>query len=173
LRTSGGPEVTGFGDPGLVISRIIELPKVRSNGKTLLVRHFSHQSIPLKLPAGMDERSVMMSRLEDIQAFVAELSKYKLVVTSAMHVMITCQSYGIPCALVTFQGYEENVHGTGIKYEDYALGAGVEVVNPTPVPLDLRNYDFAPITKKIKVSEAKKDQVEGHIKLAIEKVLGR
>jgi hypothetical protein len=64
------------------------------------------------------------------------------VITSAMHVMITCHSYGIPCALVTFEGYEENVHGSGIKYEDYALGAGVEVMEPAVMPLDLRKLDL-------------------------------
>ena len=33
-------------------------------------------------------------------------------ITSAMHVMIACQSYGIPCGLVTFEGHEDHVHGT-------------------------------------------------------------
>jgi hypothetical protein len=76
-----------------------------------------------------------------------------------MHVMITCQSYGIPCALVSFEGAEENVHGTGIKYEDYALGAGVEVMNPTVVPVDLRSFDYQPLVKTIQVSDAKKAEV--------------
>jgi hypothetical protein len=85
--------------------------------------------------------------------------------------MITCQSYGIPCALVTFEGYEENVHGSGMKYEDYALGADIEVMNPAVVPLDLRKFDFKPLIKDIKVSETKKDEVVGHIKQAISEVL--
>jgi hypothetical protein len=87
-----------------------------------------------------------------------------------MHVMITCQSYGIPCGLVTFEGYEENVHGSGIKYGDYAQGAGVEVMNPQVVPLDLRSANLDNLIRDIKVSEAKKDEVIEHIKLGIAKV---
>jgi hypothetical protein len=85
--------------------------------------------------------------------------QYDQVVTSAMRVTITCQSYGIPCALVSFEGAEENVHGTGIKYEDYALGAGVEVMNPTVVPVDLRSFDYQSLVRTIEVSAAKKAEV--------------
>jgi hypothetical protein len=121
----------------------------------------------------MEELSVLMSRREDIEKFLRKLNQYDSVVTSAMHVMITCQSYGIPCALVTFEGYEENVHGSGMKYEDYALGAEVEVMNPTAVPLDLRNYDYKNLMKHITVSETKKDEVIGHIQAAIAEVQGK
>jgi hypothetical protein len=124
----------------------------------------------MQLPANMDELSVLMSKQDAIAEFVAELAKYDRVLTSAMHVMITCQSYGIPCGLVTFAGYEENVHGSGIKYEDYALGAGVEVMNPQVVGLDLRKENLDELIRDIKVSEAKKDEVEGHIRLALQRV---
>lgn len=173
LEASGGSKISAFGDIGIVLSRVIAAKRAKSNGKVLLVRHFSHQSIPLQLPLNMVESSVMMSRPADIKTFAQELVKYEYVVTSAMHVMIACQSYGVPCALVTFEGYEENVHGTGIKYEDYALGAGVEVTNPATIPLDLRKFSFKKLVRDISVSEAKKDEVEGHIRLAIEKVLER
>jgi hypothetical protein len=72
---------------------------------------------------------------------------------------------------VTFEGYEENVHGSGIKYEDYALGAGVEVSNPLPLPLDLTKLDLRSLAKKIQVSEQKIDEVENHLRLAMNKVL--
>jgi hypothetical protein len=84
-----------------------------------------------------------------------------------MHVMITCQSYGIPCALVSFEGAEDNVHGTGIKYEDYALGAGVEVMNPQIVPVDLRSFDYGALVKDITVSEAKKAEVRETVRTAL------
>jgi hypothetical protein len=126
---------------------------------------------PIQLPSGVDEYSVLMSRKSDIEKFVHKLAEYDAVITSAMHVMITCQSYGIPCGLVTFEGFEENVHGSGMKYEDYALGAGVEVMNPKVIPLDLRKFDLRSLARDIKVSEEKKDEVIGHIKAAIAEVL--
>ena len=159
LKQSGGPTVSSFGDPGVLLSDLYPLIRDATNGRVAFVRHFSHTAVPTQLPENFDEISVMRSRPQDIESFVKALMEYDQVVTSAMHVMITCQSYGIPCALVSFEGAEENVHGTGIKYEDYALGAGVEVMNPTVVPVDLRSFDFQPLVKTIQVSEAKKAEV--------------
>lgn len=159
LKQSGGPTVTSFGDPGVLLSDVYQLSRGATNGRVAFVRHFSHSSIPMQLPENFDEISVMRSRPQDIESFVKALLEYDQVVTSAMHVMITCQSYGIPCALVSFEGAEENVHGTGIKYEDYALGAGVEVMNPTVVPVDLRSFDYQPLVKTIQVSDAKRAEV--------------
>jgi hypothetical protein len=147
---------------------VIPVTRGKTNGKIAFIRHFSHTSIPMQLPDNIEELSVMMSRQHDIADFVAKLATYDSVLTSAMHVMITCQSYGIPCGLVTFEGYEENVHGSGIKYADYALGAGVEVMNPQVVGVDLSKRDLNNLIKDIKVSEAKKDEVISHIKQGIE-----
>jgi hypothetical protein len=168
LKESGGPSIDTFGDPGLALSRVIPVTRGATNGKIAFIRHFSHTSIPMQLPENLDELSVMMSRQHDIADFVAKLATYDSVLTSAMHVMITCQSYGIPCGLVTFEGYEENVHGSGIKYEDYALGAGVEVMNPQVVGLDLSKRDLSNLIRDIKVTEAKKDEVISHIKLGLQ-----
>ncbi len=170
LKQSGGPSIEAFGDPGLALSRVIPVTRGATNGKIAFIRHFSHTSAPMQLPENMEELSVMMSRPHDIVDFVGKLAQYDAVVTSAMHVMITCQSYGIPCGLVTFEGYEENVHGSGIKYGDYAQGAGVEVMNPQVAPLDLRKVNLDNLIRDIKVSEAKKDEVIEHIKLALAKV---
>jgi hypothetical protein len=170
LKQSGGPSIEAFGDPGLALSRVIPVTRGATNGKIAFIRHFSHTSAPMQLPENMEELSVMMSRPHEIVEFVGKLAQYDAVVTSAMHVMITCQSYGIPCGLVTFEGLEENVHGSGIKYGDYAQGAGVEVMNPQVVPLDLRKVNLDNLIRDIKVSEAKKDEVIEHIKLALTKV---
>jgi hypothetical protein len=167
LKRSGGPEVSSFGDPGILLSDVYDLHRGITNGRVAFVRHFSHSSLPMQLPENFDEISVMRSRPQDIEIFVRALMDYDQVVTSAMHVMITCQSYGIPCALVSFVGAEENVHGTGIKYEDYALGAGVEVMNPTVVPLNLRTFDFQPLVKTIRVSEEKKAEVREATRAAL------
>ncbi len=171
LKRSSGLEINAFGDPGLILSRIIPIDRKKGNGRIAFVRHFSHVAAPIQLPDGVDEFSVLMSRRQDIEAFVAKLAEYDAVVTSAMHVMITCQSYGIPCGLVTFEGFEENVHGSGMKYEDYALGAGAEVMNPKVIPLDLRKFELRNLAKQISVSEEKKDEVTSHIKAAIAEVL--
>jgi hypothetical protein len=173
LKNSGGPEITAFGDPGLVISEVMPIKRSKTNGKIALVRHFTHSSIPLNLPDNIEELDVLVGSPSAIKEFLTKLNKYDAVITSAMHVMIACQSYGIPCGLVTFKGYEENVHGTGIKYIDYAKGAGVKVLKPKAVGNDFTAFDYQKLIQTIKVSDSKKQEVIGHIKAGITKLTAR
>jgi hypothetical protein len=160
VAASGGPTVTSFGDPGVLMSRVMPVERGATNGRVALVRHFTHRAIPLVLRDDMDELEVLMSHPDDIRDLVVALNQYDHVVTSAMHVFISCQSYGVPCALVTFEGFEDAVHGNGIKYTDYAEGAGLDPVSPVSVGLDLNKVDIDKIVRHDKVSEAKKDEVE-------------
>jgi len=169
LAKSGGPKIESFGDPGLALSEVIPAKRGKTNGKVAFIRHFSHLAIPVRLPENFEELSVLMSHPDQIASFVKNLIGYDRVVTSAMHVMIVCQSYGIPCALVTFAGFEENVHGTGIKYQDYAQGAEVEIMNPQVIPLDLNKIDLDNLTRDIQVSNAKKLEVVQAIKAGLER----
>jgi hypothetical protein len=171
LRESGGPKVEAFGDPGVLLSRILPIERGVTNGRIALVRHHSHRSAPIDLPDHVDELSVLMSRGEDIEVFLRHLVQYDAVLTSAMHVMAACHSYGVPCGLITFAEFEDRVHGNGIKYEDYARGAGVEVVNPQVVGLDLRRWDLVGPIRDIRVGEAVKDEVEAHMRVAVAHVL--
>ena len=167
---SGGPRVENFGDPGVVLSRILPLTRGETNGRIALVRHYTHLQAPVKLPDNCDELSVQLSHPDEIISFIETLIKYESVVTSAMHVLITCQSYGIPCALVVFKGFEEYVHGDGIKYIDYALGADVKVITPTPINPKLDWREIEPITETIKISDLKISEVEMAIKEGLRRV---
>lgn len=175
LRRSGGPRVDSFGDPGALISRLLPVSRASgTNGKVALVRHFKHAELPLILPEGVDELSVLAGSPADIEKFVVSLAAYDSVVTSAMHVLIACQSYGIPCALITFMGSEDAVHGTGIKYTDYARGIGMDTeLTPVPVGFDLRNEDFASITTDITTPAEKLDEIEAAMKAGINRLLER
>jgi len=170
LVKSGGPKIESFGDPGVVLSRILPLTRGATNGRVALVRHHTHLQAPVVLPADFDELSVKLSHPDDIVSFIKKLNEYESVVTSAMHVLITCQSYGIPCALVVFKGFEEYVHGDGIKYIDYALGAGVKAISPTPINPRLDWAEIEPLLETIQVSDSKITEVEESIKEALRRV---
>jgi hypothetical protein len=170
LVKSGGPKIENFGDPGVVLSRILPLTRGATNGRVALVRHHTHLQAPVVLPTDFDELSVKLSHPDDIVSFIKKLNEYKSVVTSAMHVLITCQSYGIPCALVVFKGFEEYVHGDGIKYIDYALGAGVKAISPTPINPRLDWAEIEPLLETIQVSDSKITEVEESIKEALRRV---
>lgn len=160
VKESGGPDITSFGDPGVLISRIFPVERAKTNGRVALVRHFTHKPIPVVTPENMDELDVFMSHPDQIKALVEALNQYDRVVTSAMHIFITCQSYGIPCALITFEGFEDSVHGNGIKYGDYAQGVGLESISPVPVGLNLTKIDFDNFTTDHQISNSKLDEVE-------------
>lgn len=159
LREQGGPTVTSFGDPGLLLSRIHPVTRGAGNGRVALVRHYIHRKLLIELPETMDELSIMLSAPDEIRTFVETLAEYDSVITSAMHVYIICHSYGIPCALVTFEGGEGMVHGDGIKYIDYARGAGISEAAPTVVGRDLGAVDLPSITTHHKVAEKKLDEI--------------
>ena len=167
---SGGPRIENFGDPGIVLSRILPVTRGSTNGRIALVRHYTHLQAPVRLPENFDELSVQLSHPQEIVTFIEKLIKYESVVTSAMHVLITCQSYRIPCALVVFKGFEEYVHGDGIKYIDYALGADVKVISPTPINPKLDWREIEPITETIKIPELKISEVEMAIKEGLRRV---
>ena len=170
LLKSGGPKIENFGDPGVVLSRILPLTRGATNGRVVLVRHHTHLQAPVILPSNFDELSVKLSHPDDIVSFIKKLNDYDGVVTSAMHVLITCQSYGIPCALVVFKGFEEYVHGDGIKYIDYALGAGVKAISPTPINPKLDWKEIKPLLETIQVSDSKITEVEESIIEALRRV---
>lgn len=168
LRNSGGPVISNFGDPAIVLSRILPMVRGKTNGRIALIRHYTHLQAPVRLPANIDELSVQISNPKDLINFIHKLNEYDSVVTSAMHVMITCQSYGIPCAMVVFKGFEDYVHGSGIKYSDYSLGAGLPEVNPVAINPKLDVSEISPITFDYQVSQSKIDEVEMAIKQGIE-----
>jgi hypothetical protein len=167
LRRSGGPRVEEFGDPAALMSRLLPIRRNLTNGRIALVRHHAHRALPLTLPEHVDELAVTMSRPQDLDAFLHQLARYDGVITSAMHVLAACQSYGIPCGLVTFTGGEDAVHGTGIKYEDYARGVEVAVQQPQVIGTDLRGRDLTALLSDERISEAVQDRVEGHLRAAI------
>ena len=167
VKKSGGPNVESFGDPGILLSRIIPITRTSTNGRLALVRHFTHVDIPLIKPENMDELDVLVGHPDEIRALLEALNGYDAVVTSAMHVYIACQSYGIPCALITFEGFEDAVHGNGIKYRDYSMGVGLPAINPTPVVLDLSAVNFDDIINDLAVSEEKKDEAEDAIRRSL------
>lgn len=170
LVQSGGPKIESFGDPGVVLAKILPLTRSTTNGRVALVRHHTHLQAPVILPDNFDELSVLLSHPDDIVSFIKKLNEYDSVVTSAMHVLITCQSYGIPCALVVFKGFEEYVHGDGIKYIDYALGADVKAISPTPINPKLDWHEISPLIETITVSDSKIAEVEAAIKEGLRRV---
>ncbi|MDN4473792.1 polysaccharide pyruvyl transferase family protein [Demequina zhanjiangensis] len=169
VKEAGGPSVESFGDPALALPLIFpKADRTTTNGRTAFIRHFTHRALPVALTEDMDELSVLLSRREDIEQFIATLQQYDRVVTTAMHIFITCNAYGIPCALVDFAEFSQMVHGDGMKYRDYSLGAGLDTaVVPAHVSIDLRKVDLDSVTHDFTVSDAKVNEVADALREAV------
>ena len=173
IKKTGGPRIKNFGDPAIILSRILPVNKAKNNGRTALVRHFAHLQIPIKLDDNIDEISILISSPQDIIAFINKLNEYEKVITSSLHVMITCHSYGIPCALITFEGFEEKISGTGLKYSDYCLGADLPIVEPSLVSFDLKISEIDKILRTNQISSVKQIEVENAIKESLLRYKGK
>ena len=168
LQERGGRAVESFGDPAVLLRRILPNTRGETNGRLLLVRHFTHANLPVTMPDDMDEADVLASAPEQHAALMAKLHEYDGVVTSAMHVMIACHSYGIPVTLIGFEGFEASVSGSGMKYRDYSLGAALERVwEPTPVALNLTKSDLRSRLDREFVTDAKLDEVDMAVRAAV------
>jgi hypothetical protein len=164
LRSCGGPDVSSMGDPAVLLRRIVPVNIGPTNGRLALVRHYTHANLPLTLSDDMDELSVLVAHPDDLDSFITRLAGYDGVITSAMHVMIICHTYGIPCSLIGFRGFEASVHGTGMKYRDYSLGIGLDSVwEPELVPLNVSQLDWAARLRTEKIAEAKLDEIEAAV----------
>jgi hypothetical protein len=173
IKKTGGPRIKNFGDPAIILSRILPVNRAKNNGRTALVRHFAHLQIPIKLEDNIDEISILISSPQDIIAFINKLNEYEKVITSSLHVMITCHSYGIPCALITFEGFEEKISGTGLKYSDYCLGADLPIVEPSLVSFDLKMSEIDNILHTHQISSVKQIEVENAIKESLLRYKGK
>ncbi|MFT3887834.1 MAG: polysaccharide pyruvyl transferase family protein [Arachnia sp.] len=163
-----GPSVDRFGDPGILVSRIIPVTRGATNGRVAVVRHYTHAGVPLRLPEHVDELSVLVSTPDDIADFLRKLNEYDYVITSAMHVLIACHSYGIPAGLVTFAGLEGTVHGTGMKYTDYARGVQIaDQLAPQPMGFDLTRLSLETLVSDLRVKPEVLDDVEDAVREAL------
>jgi hypothetical protein len=167
IAAVGGPVVERFGDPGVLVSRLLPVKRGATNGRVAVVRHFTHVGVPLTLPDNVDELSVLVSTPDDIAGLVRRLNEYDYVITSAMHVLIACHSYGIPAGLVTFAGLEAAVHGSGMKYTDYARGVGIaDELTPQVVGFNLKNLSLESLVSDVTIRPEVLDDVEDAVREA-------
>jgi hypothetical protein len=87
--------------------------------------------------------------------------------------VITCNSYGIPCALITFEGFEEKISGTGLKYSDYCLGADLPIVEPSLVSFDLKMSEINKFLHTNQISSVKQIEVENAIQESLLRYNGK
>lgn len=174
LAEQGGPIIDRWGDPGVLLRRLVPLERGEGNGRIALVRHVVHAGAAVVTPDEVDEMTMMRSHPDEVRSFLTSLIDYDAVVTSSLQVLIACHSYGIPAAFVGFKGLDAGRADGPLKLEDYALGADVELSLDTPtLPLDLTETDLRALTTEIRVSDDKLDEVADALTEAIDVIVDR
>lgn len=132
LRNGGRcPEI--YGDAAWFLP-ILYAPKVVKSHKTGLILHFTHEEAPLDIDPAIRQISIRRLGYNQIEEFLDEMLSCERIVSSSLHGVIIANAYGIPACLATVSDSRQQVHGDGIKFQDYYASIGV--ARP-PVPFDL------------------------------------
>ena len=161
--------LVGLGDPGVLLRRVFPELSWGPEAPGLLVRHYAHQSLPIDISGEMREVSVHARSPGEIHSMLKEIVRSEFVITSAMHVLVACHSFGVPAALVDFEDYPGAVSGDGVKYEDYSQGAGLDKLGPQSLPLNAFTNlkTLTSLVTQETISEQKLDEVEASLRAAI------
>ncbi|MEQ5789329.1 hypothetical protein J3454_15665 [Erythrobacter sp. NFXS35] len=134
-------------DPGFFIRELYQPHPVENNRSSrLLIPHVNHQRLFSTIHnPNFELLSANVSRPLDIEALIDRIAAADEVVTSAMHIFVTCCAYGVRCGLIKPVVADVIVPGDGIKYRDCM----------TPVI----SSDFAPQSVEIREGFRIEDEV--------------
>lgn len=130
-KDSLGINVSNMGDLGFLIARYYRGKSGFSRNKVLFAPHINHIHWANNLSCKYPVLNIHSSHPSHIEHIIDQLLSSDLVITSAMHILITCQSYGVPCILVNLNEISGDiVPGDGVKYIDAQEGIGLPALLP-------------------------------------------
>lgn len=121
LIESNSNDIPIISDPGLQIDRIFPLPHIPTEKKKDLgfIIHSVDRSHFFNLFPGLKDH--LIDNYADYHTFLSQLSQYKKVLSSSLHGIIFCHSYGIPVAPIHITN---RIIGGNFKYIDYYHSLG-------------------------------------------------
>ncbi len=124
LRSGGScPEV--YGDPAWLLP-IIHPRRRAATRKTGLILHFTHEELATEVAPDIRRINIRRLGYDQIEAFLDEMLDCERIVSSSLHGVIIAQAYGIPACLATVRGSVTQIHGDGIKFDDYYRSIGYD-----------------------------------------------
>lgn len=152
-------------DPGFFIREFYQpQPVKKDRPNRLLIPHINHQRLFSTIHnPDFELLSANVSRPVDIEALIDHIASADEVVTSAMHIFVTCCAYGVRCGLIKPVVADLVVPGDGIKYRDCMTPVISSDFSPQSVELregfriedevetKIYNIDFAHIEKSFSI----------------------
>ncbi|SMO81736.1 polysaccharide pyruvyl transferase family protein [Paracoccus laeviglucosivorans] len=115
------PEV--YGDPAWLLP-ILYPRKSKPRHKTGLILHFTHEEMATPVATGVKRIDIRRLGYDEIEAFLDEMHDCERIISSSLHGVIIAQAYGIPACLATVTNSASQIHGDGIKFDDYYQSIG-------------------------------------------------
>ena len=106
-------------DPGLLISKIYPLINVLNKKKIGYIIHSVDREIFFKLFP--EKKEDLIDNYTTYEVFIKKLSEYDTVISSSLHGIIFCHSYGIPVCSIKIS---DKIIGDNFKYIDYYHSIG-------------------------------------------------
>jgi hypothetical protein len=114
-----------FGDPGVVLPRILPGAAERDPGLIGIVPHFSHADAADRMFAEREGFRIVDVR-RSVQEVVADITACSATLSSSLHGLIVSHAYGVPSLWVEFGEGDHASSGGRFKFHDYYLGGGIE-----------------------------------------------
>lgn len=127
---AGGECPPVYGDPAWLLPLVYPAQGLPRTARLGLIRHFTHRDRPLELGDGVREIEIIRNGRAGIEAFLDEMLSCEAIVSTSLHGLIIANAYGIPARLATFDDGDRQIHGDGMKFEDYFLSIGLREVAP-------------------------------------------
>lgn len=128
VLSAGGkcPEI--FGDPALLLPEIVP-PSAYKKYKLGFIRHVNER-LQTRVGDGVTTISLVGTGSNHINEVVEQITSCEYIVSTSLHGIIVAHAYGIPARWAVDSSQPGAISGDGIKFEDYFLGAGVEIQKP-------------------------------------------
>jgi len=136
-----------YGDPGLLASRLVTVPKDKKY-KVSVIPHYTDRREGEALAREMGYHVINVDL--PIEQFIEEVARSEQVWSSSLHGIICPESMGIPTTWVKFSN---RIIGGNFKYDDYFLGTGRDVSQPLDLSLPASDLKSARSLDPFDVSE--------------------
>ncbi|MDT0165802.1 polysaccharide pyruvyl transferase family protein [Actinotalea sp. AC32] len=132
VLANGGSADEVYGDAAWFLPKIYN-PDVPKTHRLGVIFHLTHQTAAPPLDPDVKVIDIARVGAGEIEAFIRELLSCEAVLSTSLHGVIVAHAYGIPVRWCVASGSARQIHGDGMKFEDYFNSVG----RSAPEPLDV------------------------------------
>ncbi len=132
VLAAGGSCEPVYGDAAWFLPKIFT-PKVSKTHKLGVIFHKVHDEYARLVDPDVKIISVERVGYDEIEQFITEMCQCEAIISTSLHGVIVAHAYGIPVRWCVASESSRQIHGDGLKFQDYFASVGREA----PTPLDI------------------------------------